>query len=157
MTDQEMWAAYVQAYPCYREAKYEAWRYDSDTPDLLAELTISGKKTATASAYPFYEVEKCDLPQVGEHNIILNTQGAAVCITRTTRVTVTPFMQVSQEHAYKEGEGERSLSYWRSVHAHFFGEELAEIGLEFSEDMLVVCEEFQVVYPLHTADGFVQP
>ena len=53
MTAKEMWAAYIQAYPCYRAATYEAWRYGSDTPDLLAALTLSGQKTATASAYPF--------------------------------------------------------------------------------------------------------
>lgn len=153
MTAKEMWAAYIQAYPCYRAATYEAWRYGSDTPDLLAALTLSGQKTATASAYPFYEYEKCALPKVGEHNIILNTRGEAVCITRTTHVTVTPFMQVSAEHAYREGEGDRSLSYWREAHAHFFRLELAEIHAAFTEDMLVVCEEFQVVFPPKPATG----
>lgn len=146
MTEQELWAAYLLEHPCYKEAPYEAWCYGSATPDLLAELTASGTKTATASAYPFYEYEKCPLPKVGEHNIILDTKGEAVCITRTTRVTVVPFLQVSPEHAYKEGEGDRSLAYWRRVHAHFFAAELREIHMEFSEDMPVVCEEFQVVF-----------
>lgn len=147
MTDKEMWAAYIMEYPCFKDQSYESWCYGSDTPDLLAQLTLSGKKTATASAYPFYEYEKCDLPKVGEHNIILNTNGAAVCITRTTGVAVVPFMQVSAEQAYKEGEGDRSLQYWRTVHTQVFTDELAEINEEFSEDMLVVCEEFQVVFP----------
>jgi len=38
-----------------------------------------------------------------------------------------------------------SLEYWRRVHKEFFGEELKENNIEFSEDMLVVCEEFEVV------------
>lgn len=146
MTEKEMWAAYIEKYPCYKDKSYEAWCYGSSTPDLLAELTVAGKKTATASAYPFYEYEKCDLPKVGDHNIILGTDGTAQCVTRTTCVTVVPFMQVSAEHAYKEGEGDRSLQYWRTVHTQAFTEELKEINATFSEDMLVVCEEFEVVY-----------
>lgn len=147
MTEKEMWAAYTLKHPCAQGQSYEAWCYGSDTPDLLAELTLSGRKTATASAFPFYAYEQCDLPKTGEHNVILRTDGEAVCVTRTTRVTVVPFMQVSAEHAYKEGEGDRSLAAWRAVHAQAFAGELAQIGARFFEDMLVVLEEFEVVFP----------
>jgi uncharacterized protein YhfF len=53
---------------------------------------------------------------------------------------------VTAEHAYREGEGDRSLSHWRGVHRKFFTQELEAEGLEFSEDMKLVCEEFEVVY-----------
>lgn len=33
----------------------------------------------------------------------------AVCIIETTKVVVLPFKQVSVEHVYKEGEGDRKL------------------------------------------------
>lgn len=147
MTEREIWTAYILEYPCHKDEPHEAWCYGSDNPDLLAELTGSGTKTATASAYPCYKYEKCELPKSGEYNIILDTSGSAVCITKTTRVTVVPFLQVSADHAYKEGEGDRSLRYWREVHAKVFSEELAEINERFSEDMLVVCEEFKKVFP----------
>jgi uncharacterized protein YhfF len=42
-------------------------------------------------------------------------------------------------------EGDKSLKYWRDVHKKYFTKELKEIGKEFNEDMLVVCEEFDVV------------
>lgn len=147
MTVKEMWEAYIYEYPCYKEKDYEAWTYGSDTPDLLAELTLSGKKTATASEFSFYEYEKCDLPKAGNHSIIMNTKGTAVCIIKTLNVDVVPFHKVSAEFAYKEGEGDRSLAYWRQVHTKFFKEELKKINIEFTEDMLVVCEEFEVVFP----------
>lgn len=147
MTAQQMWEAYCSDFHYDKENPYEAWCYGSDTPDWLAELTVSGVKTATASAFPFYEYENCPLPKAGDHSVILNTDGAAVCVIRTTRVTVVPFLKVSAEHAYREGEGDRSLDEWRSVHAKVFAEELAEIDQTFSEEMLVVCEEFQMVYP----------
>ena len=53
---------------------------------------------------------------------------------------------VSEEHAYKEGEGDRSLEYWRKVHKEFFTEELKSLNQEFDENMELVCEEFEVVY-----------
>ncbi len=149
MTENEMWLEYSALNP---DAKaYNAWAFGGNTPDMpdmLASLVINGIKTATASAYPFYPAEKSPLPKVGEYNIILNTHNEAVCITRTTRVYVTPFSKVPAEHAYKEGEGDRSLRFWRECHSEIFAIELKEINQEFSEDMLVVCEEFEVVYPV---------
>ena len=52
----------------------------------------------------------------------------------------------SQEHAYKEGEGDRSLEYWRKVHIDFLTRELAEINKAFTKKTQLVCEEFELVY-----------
>ena len=140
MTAQEMWNA------SGIEAEYEAWAFGDD-PDTLAELVRTGVKTATASAYPFYELEGEALPKAGEYSVILNTKDEAVCIIRTTKVYVTPYREVTAEQAWKEGEGDRSLDYWRRVHEAFFRKELEAVGLIFTEDMGVVCEEFEVIYP----------
>lgn len=140
MTAQEMWKE------SGIEADYEAWAFGDD-PDTLAELVRTGVKTATASAYPLYELEGEELPQVGEYSVILNSKDEAVCIIRTSKVFVTPYRDVTPEQAYKEGEGDRSLAYWRCVHEAFFSREMAQAGLTFTEDMGVVCEEFEVVYP----------
>ena len=145
MTHQELWAAYRAAHRSAGE-DYEAWAYGGD-PDGLAELTRGGVKTATASAGPLYELEGEPLPEAGEHSVILDSRDEAVCVIRTTRVYTVPFNQVSAEHARREGEGDRSLTYWRRVHEDFFRAELEEAGLEFSPSMPVVCEEFEVVWP----------
>lgn len=50
--------------------------------------------------------------------------------------------------ASKEGEGDKSLAYWRQVHEKIFTQWLAEAGLEFSPESLVVLEAFKVVYPV---------
>ena len=44
-----------------------------------------------------------------------------------------------------EGEDD-SLESWQKSHKRFFEEEGKELGYEFSEDMLVIFEEFEVVY-----------
>ena len=131
-------------------ADYDTVPYDAgafgDDADVLAQLVMSGKKTATSSAYPIYELEGEEIPKTGEYSVILNSKNEAVCIIRTTEVYVIPFNQVSEKHAYLEGEGDRSLDYWINVHRNFFTEELKGTGLEFTEEMMVVCEEFEVVY-----------
>ena len=65
-----------------------------------------------------------------------------------TKVEVIPFKEVSEDHAYKEGEGDRKLTYWRELHEDLFSKWLHEVGLHFSQDSLVVLEEFRVVYPI---------
>lgn len=114
---------------------------------MLADLTLKRIKTATASAYTLYLYENEPLPKTGGYNIILDSNDNAVCITQTTKVYVVPFNKVTKRHAFKEGEGNRTLTYWREVHKTFFEKELDKIGEEFNENMNVVCEEFEVVYP----------
>ena len=147
MTEQEMWATFTAARPEYKNAVYEAWCYGSDAPDKLAALTLEGVKTATASAYPFYEYEKSPLPAPGDLSLILSSCGTAVCIIETTHVETVPFNEVTERQAFLEGEGDRSLAYWRRVHEECFTEELKEIDAKFSQDMLVVCEEFEKLFP----------
>ncbi|MBU3806725.1 MAG: ASCH domain-containing protein, partial [Candidatus Fournierella pullistercoris] len=63
-----------------------------------------------------YELEQQPLPQIGKYDVILDSTGEAVCIIQTKKVYVTPFCDVTEEHAYKEGEGDRSLDFWRKTH-----------------------------------------
>lgn len=147
MTEKEMWNLYIKNNDVKNET-YEAWCFggDASSANKLAKLVLKGIKTATASAYKLYEIEKSPLPSAGDLNIILDYDNNAVCITKTTKVYTCPFKEVSREHAFKEGEGDLSLAYWRKVHKDFFSKELKEYNLEFDENMIIVCEEFEVVY-----------
>ena len=51
-----------------------------------------------------------------------------------------------QYKVIKEGEGDRTLTYWREVHELFLRNELASVRREFDENTKVVCEEFEIVY-----------
>ena len=144
MTAEEMWKAYTGKYPA--EQEMDAWAFGDD-PDYLAGLVKDGVKTSTCSACPLYEMDGEELPEEGELSVILDSRDEAVCIIRTEKVWVQRYCDTGAEHAFKEGEGDRSLGYWRLVHERFFREEMAEYGLEFSEEMEIVCEEFRVVWP----------
>ena len=144
MTAQEIWDVYSARNNV--DADWDSWAFGDDC-DLLAQLVLSGRKTATSSALDLYQLEDEPLPQEGAYSVILDGREEAVCIIRTTKVFVIPYREVGETHAYKEGEGDRSLSYWKCVHERFFRQELEQAGMTFSENMKVVCEEFIRVFP----------
>ena len=147
MTAKQMWKAFLKIAPEASGKEVDAWHYSGEDGDRLAELTARGIKTATSSAYPVYEAVGETLPQSGEYSVVTRRDGTAVCVVYTSKVYVIPYKDVSEAHAWREGEGDRTLSYWRKVHQAFFTECLEQQGLSFSEDMGVVCEEFSRVFP----------
>lgn len=144
MSGKELWDLFTKENNI-EERNCEAWAFGIEA-DFLANLVVTGEKTATASAYPLYEIEDEPLPEAGDYSVILDSKDNAVCVIQTTKVYVIPFNEVTEEQAFKEGEGDKSLEYWRAVHEKFFTECMEEAGLKFSSDMKVVCEEFVVVY-----------
>lgn len=148
MTAEQMWERFIQDNPNYRTSTYEAFSFGNTDKmaDELAQLVRVGKKTATSSGFCFYEIEGEALPKDGELSIVLNSKNEAECIIQTTKVYMIPFHAVSEEHAYKEGEGSRSLDDWRVEHQAFFTEALVEYNQVFDKNMLIVCEEFEVIW-----------
>lgn len=144
----KMWNQFIKSNDVDRESSYTSWHFCIEERDAneLAELVKSGMKTATSSLHLFYEIEKERLPEVNDYSIITNFDGVAQAIIKTIHVRILPFKEVDAEFARKEGEGDRSLEYWRSVHIDFFEKELAELNKVFEEEMLVVCEEFILVH-----------
>lgn len=125
-----------------------AWSFGADpqTADALLDLVLRGIKTATAGALWDYDAEDEPLPSSGELAILLDGQGHPHALIRTVDVRVVPFDEVDAEHAYLEGEDDRSLASWRRIHERFFAEH-ASHDRGFSPDMPVVLERFEVLVP----------
>ena len=148
--------AYWQAFLCNLPGDvndapqtFQAWGF-GDSPEMadsLGQLVKEGVKTATASLVWVYETGVEPYPKIGDYSVILDGAGHPLCIIQTTRLDVHPFIDVDDEQAYLEGEGDRSLAFWREVHWDFFSRECAEISREPTEDMPVLCERFRLVYP----------
>lgn len=144
MTAEQMWHDFSNKTGIC--AEYDAWAFGDDG-DHLADLVLRGIKTATCSALPLYTLEGEPLPKEKEYSVVINSRCQAVCVIQTTRVYQTSFRQVTSEHAFREGEGDRSLAYWQKVHEDFFTMELQKARLSFDWDLMLVCEEFQRLYP----------
>jgi uncharacterized protein YhfF len=144
---QALWARFKEATGVTHDC-YEAWSFGhtSEMADELLALVLSGKKTGTSSLHLLYELEQETLPQAGSYSVLLDGADQAQAIICTKVVDILPYSQVSEVHGYLEGEGDRNLSYWRSVHQPFFERELREYQITFSEDLLLVYELFEIVF-----------
>ena len=111
-----------------------------------AELVVLGEKRATATSLWWFEVNNESLPSVGDCYIVTNWNGVARCVIKVEKVEITPFNEVTSQFAEIEGEGDKSLKYWRNVHWDYYHRELAGSGLTPSVDMPIVCEYFSIVF-----------
>jgi uncharacterized protein YhfF len=122
----------------------DAFGDSAEEANELAALVLHGPKRATTGMVDGYAAEGEALPVAGSFNVVIDADRKPVCLIRTREVTVRPFREVDGAFAWDEGEGDRSLRYWREAHRRFFGRS----GLPFAEDSLVVCERFDLIYPL---------
>jgi len=127
---------------------YEAFHFDDNEPtaNALAALVLSGQKRATAGLLWTNEVTNKPLPKVGSLSVVTDWQGVPLCIIESTHIEVVPFDGVTDDFAALEGEGDKTLLYWREAHWQFFSRECHRIGREPDLHMPVVCEQFKVVY-----------
>ena len=128
---------------------YETFHFDDSerVASALAALVVSGQKRATAGLLWTNEVTGKPLPKPGVLSVVTDWDGAPLCVIETTHVEIVPFDGVSETFVAIEGEGDKSLRYWRDAHWRFFSRECQRIGREPGLDMPVVCEQFRVVYP----------
>ena len=109
-----------------------------DGPELadeLLDLVLKGVKTATCSTE---DEPNTSMPR--ERWIVLDGRGEPRCVIESTEVNYRRYDEVDAAFAYEEGEGDRSLAYWRAAHRRYFGRQ----G-KFSEDMMLMCERFRLV------------
>jgi len=120
-----------------------------DSPAMADDLGMrikKGVKTATCSALWEMEYYGTPFPYVGLITIVLDSHDQPMCIIETLEVDITPFYDVSTQFAYDEGEGDRSLAFWRESHWRYFTRSLAKINRQVTADMPLVCERFRVIY-----------
>jgi uncharacterized protein YhfF len=148
------WQTYLNTLPKNKKPyadKYEIWHFcdNESSADQLVRLVLQGIKTATCGMVWSYEAEGEKLPEKGDISIITNWEGEPLCIVETTQAVIKKYNEVGASHAYEEGEGDRSLEYWRKVHWEVFSRECAALGKEPNEDMPLLCERFRILFPVN--------
>jgi uncharacterized protein YhfF len=144
---EQFWKEYLRLHPGAGD-HYEAWAF-GDSPEMadeLLDLVLREIKTGTSSNYALYELDGETPPRVGNYSILLNGEGQPKAVIVITKVDILPFSEVGSEFAYTEGEGDRTLDYWRTVHEDFFSREGNSRNIAFDHGMIVLCENFKVVY-----------
>lgn len=136
---------------------YQVWYFGNTfrMARQLAGLVLYGEKTATASLKALNDIQPDKAPTDGGYSIVTNFRGRPMCIIQTTEIRHLPFRNVDADFAFDEGEGDRSLGYWRDVHRDYFAREASENGFEFDENSIICCERFRLIFPneLQTTDS----
>ncbi len=131
-----------------RYEPYQVWffHHQRESSKNLAELVVARKKQATASLMES-ETDVGDGGIVGGYSVVTDFDGNPQCIIQTTEVRALSFRDVDTQFAFDEGEGDRTLEYWRDAHRKFFTECCAELKIEFNESMAVCCKRFKTLFP----------
>ena len=78
--------------------------------------------------------------ELGKQWVVKDGLGRPRAVLETVELTRRRFGDVDPAFAFEEGEGDRSLEYWRQAHTDYF----TQRG-EFSETMDLYCERFRLV------------
>ncbi len=118
---------------------------ENDANECL-KLVLSGTKRATSHSLLGLQMRKERLPKIGDFTIITDWNGNARCIVRTVAVRLKPFFSIRESYAKIEGEGDKSLDYWKKTHWDYYIRELEPYGRRPVNSMIIVCEIFEKVY-----------
>ena len=118
--------------------------------DQLVTAIRNGTKTSTTSALIEYTIGAEALPEVGERQIVIDSDGKPAAIIEISAVKRVRLSDVDVQHARDEGEGFESVEEWRRGHEEFWhGDEMrAYVGdPEFvvTDSTELVLERFQLV------------
>lgn len=144
-----MWGDYLDAHleDAFAEAPKTIHFYDSEKDaDECVELVKKSIKKTTSSSLLGLQYRKEKLPKIGDFMVITNWAGKAQCIVRTTSVRLKPYFSIDSAYAKLEGEGDKSLNYWKKAHWDYYTRELEPFGRVPRESMIVVCQEFEKVF-----------
>ena len=148
MTVETFWQGFLRDTGRSPDTKYlESFYFglSEKSANTLLELVLSGKKRATASSLLAYKEDLSKAPEAGDLSIVTDWDGIPRCVIETKAVNIYRFGDITFDICKREGE-DACLETWREGHTRYFTADGKEQGYEFSEDMPVLFEDFEVVY-----------
>lgn len=111
----------------------------------LISLILDGNKRATAGTLEWdYQAENEPIEFVGERLAVLDNQGLHIATIQVTRVEVRKFIDVPDEFALAEAEGDLSGDDFRKSHFEFW----SGAGLQIVDETEIVLVYFDLVEDL---------
>ncbi|MDK0518590.1 ASCH domain-containing protein [Streptomyces sp. ML-6] len=126
--------------------------------DQLVGAVLTGAKISTTGLLAEYEVEREELPPVGEQSALIDSDGREIAVLEVSEVRVLRLGDIDLQHAVDEGEGYTSVAEWRAGHEKFWHsdemrEALGDPEFTVDDDTMVVAERFRVVELLDPVAG----
>lgn len=120
---------------------------DADTTEAIIGLIAGGDKTGTYTLPWIVAASGAPAPAAGLPIVLIDMQGRPRLLLRLTRVETVSFAGINETHTALDGTPVRDLAIWRPMHTQYWNALLAPFGREVSEDMPVLVEAFEVLYP----------
>jgi uncharacterized protein YhfF len=117
----------------------------ADYGDHVTELAMNETKRATAHLAMDFDINGVKRRQEGDYWVVLWENMKPAGVLKMVKVEERPFKDVDAAFAAREGEGDGSLEYWSRIHEDYFKLQLNTWGKEWSEDLPVVLESFDLV------------
>ena len=133
-------------YAFAEDPRIESFGDSEEIANTCLKLILKGQKRATSHSLLGLQLRNEPLPKIGDLTIVTDWSGTAHCIIRTVKVTLKPFFAITPSYAQMEGEGDRSLEYWKKSHWEYYTRELAPFERKPLESMIVVCEVFEKIF-----------
>lgn len=148
MTVDEYWQKYLKESGKKATLKYNGEYQLGENSETIIQntaLVLAGRKTLNCSSVYSFDIDMIPLPKPHDYYVVTDVNDNPVCIVQNKNISVMAFKDVTWDIAQKEGEYS-NIEQWRQAHIEFFEDEAALMGYEFSEDMPLLFEEFEVVY-----------
>lgn len=142
------WLEFIETKPVYKTLPQPIHYYFCDNEvdaNECAELVVQHIKQATTASVWWYNKMSENMPKVGDLAIITDWYENPKAIIRNKKVEVVKFKDITEEYASIEGEGDKTLAYWKRVHWDYYTREMQTYNEKPSEDMELVCEIFQTI------------
>jgi len=147
------WAEYCLAAGVPSATPYQAWPF-GDSPQLaheLVELVLHGPKRATAGLAAWATLHPGDAAVADGYSVVTEFDGTPRCVVRTAWLGQRTLREVDEQFAWDEGEGDRTLADWMDGHRRYFKRVCPSLGIDFSDDIEVQLERFELLYPFDEA------
>lgn len=119
-----------------------------ESRDKLVSKVLDGNKRATAGTLQWdYVAENEPIEEVGEKLAVLDNQNRHVATIQATRVEIKRFVDVPDEFALAEAEGDLNGDDFRESHFAFW----SKLGLSITDETEIVLVYFDLVEDLRNS------
>lgn len=141
------------AFPLVNDLRTIEFGNPGESRARLIDFVINGNKRATAGLLRDYEEEGEPIEFVGECLAMIDDYGSHVATLRVTRTEVSRFIDVPDEFALAEAEGDLNAADFRASHHAFW----TDAGKTITDDTMVVQVYFELLphrlRPLRPSDA----
>nr|WP_283808973.1 ASCH domain-containing protein [Vagococcus allomyrinae] len=112
----------------------------------LANLVMTGEKTATSSLVPFNDYRNRKVSEVGDCYLLMGGNKECLAFLQITKTETCSFASITPQFAKEEGDG--TFERWLEIHQAYYGHQMTLLGESLQPETKLHCEWFNVIHDL---------